>query len=85
MPPTTLAMMPADVLLRLHILSGLQVAPVFAWTAPFVTPLVVVAHARAQLELLEVLLETEVPCGFTFFSRVRMYCALCGCSTASSR
>ena len=83
MPPTTLAMMPADVLLRLHILLGLQVAPVFAWTAPFVTPLVVVAHARAQLELLEVLLETEVPCGFTFFSRVRMYCALCSAAVAA--
>lgn len=77
MAPMSLSSLPPDVMVRLHIFLGVQLGPIFARAARFALPKGVVEHARAQLELLELFLQEELRCPYTFTCPLRMYAALC--------
>eukprot|EP00435_Cladocopium_sp_Y103_P037934 s2437_g10.t1 len=77
MVPASLASLPFEVLLRLHIFLGVQIAPIFAWTGRFAAPHAVLTHARAQLELLRNFLDTDIVVPDELGSILRDYCAVC--------
>ena len=83
MVPASLASLPFEVLLRLHIFLGVQIAPIFAWTGRFATPHAVLTHARAQLELLTNFLATDIVVPDELGSILRDYCAVCGATAAA--
>lgn len=78
MARVALAACPPQVVLRLHLFLGVQLGPIFAYAARFAVPAAVVAHARAQLELVELFLRTNLRCPFALDSSpLRRYVALC--------
>ena len=83
MVPASLASLPFEVLLRLHMFLGVQIAPIFAWTGRFATPHAVLTHARAQLELLTNFLDTDIVVPDELGSILRDYCAVCGATAAA--
>ena len=76
MASAALASLPVDVLLRLHIFLGWQLAPVFARVAQCAAPSAILAHAEQQLWLLSQALMEPIPVP-TMPTLLRQYGAVC--------